>query len=85
MSAPGNWDSDSLNSLLTRVSLPPSFLHVLKAEEEVTEVFSELIEKGEGVSMGSHLRPPLSNRICCRSQDDSITENSRLPESGFYH
>lgn len=55
---PGNWDShkDFRNNLLSSVSLPTSFLRMPKAEENVTEVFLELIEKGEGISMGSRWR-----------------------------
>lgn len=47
---------DFRNNLLSSVSLPTSFLRMPKAEENVTEVFLELIEKGEGISMGSRWR-----------------------------
>lgn len=58
---PGNWDShkDFLNKLLSSVSLPTSFLRMPKAEENVTEVFLELIEEGEGISRGLHWRQPI--------------------------
>lgn len=66
MLAFGNWDLDFLNFFFIRVFLFLSFLYVLKVEEEVIEVFLELIEKGEGVFMGFYLRFLLLNRICCR-------------------
>lgn len=39
-------------TLLLGVSLPSSFSHAPKAEENVTEGFLKLTEKGEGISTG---------------------------------